>query len=416
MMAHPIRALENCRRRDDAPQSLAAEALFAVSRFADWLDVQGPLSWDQYDFWASPSGRRAKAVYYRRGAVSLPLIAPFVLADTLAPSSRALAWHQTRFPIADAHFALGFCLLARLDRTRWLSRAVPFLEALVEERCAGEADYCWGYPFDWETCFGTWPAGTPLITSTPYGYEAFEAAHSLTGSQEACAIMESVGRFAFGRIHATEVAPGVKAATYSPVDSRRVVNASSYRGYVLAAAGSRFGHVDWVAEARAALRFVLWSQRPDGSWFYAMDGKDAFIDNFHTCFVLKNLFKAWRALGDDDLLAATRRGYDFYKQRLLDTNGLPIPFARAQRLTVQRRELYDYAEGITVGLLLADVDGDALGIAQNLASDLLQHWVLRDGSFVTRETIVGRNTVRYHRWAQSQTFRALADLAVFGAA
>jgi hypothetical protein len=224
--------------------------------------------------------------------------------------------------------------------------------------------------------------------------------------------MESVGHFAFTRIRSIEVAPGSKASSYSPIDSRRVVNASSYRGFLLATAGSRFDHPAWIAEARAVLRFVLLSQRADGSWLYAMDGKDAFIDNFHTCFVLKNLYKSWRVLGDDDLLEAALKGYAFYKQRLLDAAGLPIPFARTQRLTLQRRDLYDYAEGITVGLLLADVDHNALGIAQALAGDLIQRWVLPDGSFVTRETIVGRHTVPYLRWAQSQTFAALARLAL----
>ena len=411
MTAGSTRAADDRSRQVAGPQGLAAEALRTVLRFTDWLDAQGPLSLDQYDYWANPLGRRAKAVYYRRRALGLPLVAPFVAADALAPSSRAIVWHRTRFPIADAHFAMGFCLLAQPDRAKWLPRAVPFLDALVEQRCASEADYCWGYPFDWETCFGTWPAGTPLITSTPYGYEAFEAAHALTGSQEARAIMESVGRFAFGRIRSTEVAPGVKAATYSPVDSRRVVNASSYRGFLLAAAGTRFDHSDWVAEARAALRFVLWSQRPDGSWLYAMDGKDAFIDNFHTCFVLKNLFKAWRVLGDEDLRAAIDKGYDFYKSHLLDDGGLPVPFARAQRLTLQRRDLYDYAEGINLGLLLTDVDPDASGIAAVMLAEVLNRWVLADGHFVTRETVFGRNTIPYHRWAQAQMFRALVCAA-----
>ena len=394
----------------NASGAVAAAALRAAEAHGAWLAAQGPRSWDQYDFWANPLGRRAKAAYYRHGNRALPLVAPFVAADALAPSTRALAWHPTRFPIADAHYAMGFCLLARADRRRWLPRAVDFVDALVTERCAGEEDYCWGYPFDWETCFGTWPAGTPLITTTPYGYEAFEAAHELTGSAEAAAIMESVGRFAYERIGWAEVEPGVHASTYSPIDARRVVNASAYRGCLLATAGARFGHERWVAEARATLRFVLRSQQDDGSWLYAMDGRDAFIDNFHTCFVLKNLYKAWRALGDDDLLAGVRRGYDFYKRRLLDGDGLPVPFARTQRFTLQRREAYDYAEGINLGTLLADIDDDARAVALRLADDLLQRWILADGSFVTRETIFGRHTIPYHRWAQSQTFRALALL------
>jgi hypothetical protein len=386
---------------------LVDDALAAALAHISWLRDFGPTSWDQYDFWANPIGRRAKAAYYRHKWLGLPLVAPFVLLDNTVPGSRRLFWHRQRFAIADAHYAMGFFALATARDPGWLRHGEVFIKALEGERCPDEAEYCWGYPFAWETCFGTWNAGTPLITSTPYAYEAFEVAHEATGKPQHLAVMESIARFARARIGAAEVTPGIKASAYSPCDERRVVNASAYRGFLLATAGSRFDRPEWLAEARATLAFVLLSQQPDGSWFYAMDGKDAFVDNFHTCFVLKNLFKAWRVLGDDELRAAIDKGYGFYKSHLLDDRGLPVPFARTQRLTLQRRELYDFAEGINLGLLLADVDQDASTIAMNLLAEVLERWVLADGHFVTRETVFGRNTIPYHRWAQAQTFRAL---------
>jgi len=393
------------RRRDR--QRLLDDALAAALAHTEWLRAYGPTSWDQYDFWANPIGRRAKAAYYRHKWLGLPLVAPFVLLDNAVPGSRWLFWHRQRFAIADAHYAMGFFALAEVHDPGWLRHGEAFTVALEDERCPDEAEYCWGYPFAWETCFGTWKAGTPLITSTPYAYEAFEAAHEATGKSHHLAVMESIARFAHRRIGTAEVAPGVKASAYSPQDHRRVVNASAYRGFLLAAAGSRFGRPDWLAEARATLAFVLWSQQPDGSWLYAMDGKDAFVDNSHTCFVLKNLLKAWHVLGDEELHAAVAKGYGFYKSHLLDERGLPVPFARTQRLTLQRRELYDYAEGINLGLLLEDEDRDATTIAMGLLADVLERWVLGDGHFVTRETVFGRNTIPYHRWAQAQMFRAL---------
>jgi len=112
------------------------------------------------------------------------------------------------------------------------------------------------------------------------------------------------------------------------------------------------------------------------------------------------------------LREAVARGYAYYKSHLLDDRGLPIPFASSVRPTLQRRELYDYAEGINLGLLLADVDRDASAITVRLLEDVLGRWVMPDGHFVTAETICGRNTVPYHRWAQAQMFRALACVLV----
>lgn len=397
-----------------AAPTLRAGALRTVQRHSAWLKRYGPLSWDPYDFWAHPVGQRAKATYYRHPRLGLPLVTPFVLLDALVPNSRALFWARRRFPIADAHYAMGLCELARRGDDAWRRQAVPFLEALVEERCPSEAEYCWGYPFDWVTCFGTWPSGTPLITSTPYGYEAFESAYELTGSEECLAIMESVGRFGFARIPAAEVSPGVKASAYTPIDHRRVVNASAYRGFLLAAAGIRFGYTQWVHEACASVAFVLRSQRSDGSWLYAMDGKDSFVDNLHTCFVLKNLVKFQRVVTDDAVADAVARGYEYYKASLLDEDHLPVPFAKAPRATLHVRDLYDYAEGINLAVLLWNADPDARMIADALVSDLLQHWVLDDSSFVSRQMRVGRNTVPYLRWGQAQTFRALACYASIG--
>jgi hypothetical protein len=392
----------------------AEAALEAARRHAEWVQAYGPCSWDPYDFWASAVARRAKAAYYRDSLLGKPLVAPFVFLDAAAPRTRALVRRRRRFATSDAHYAMGSCLLAAVDGPPALRRATAFLEALIEERCPGEEDYCWGYPFDWETCFGTWPSGTPLITCTPYGYEAFSAAFDATGAPVCLEIMESVGRFAFTRITGVEVAPGVKASTYSPLDERRVVNASAYRALLLITAGLRFGHPEWVQEGRETLAFVVDSQQDDGSWLYALDGKDAFIDNFHTCFVLKSLVKIDRLLADVDLGRAIARGYAYYKANLLDASGLPRPFAREQRLTLQRRDLYDFAEGINLAVLLDGVDADARGIADVLVDELLSRWVLPDGHFVTRETVFGRNTIPYHRWAQAQAFRALVVYALSG--
>ena len=71
-----------------------------------------------------------------------------------------------RFPIADAHYAMGFAFLAEFyEQDTYNDQAVHFLEALEATRCRDYEDYCWGYPFDWETRGGTMKADTPLITT-----------------------------------------------------------------------------------------------------------------------------------------------------------------------------------------------------------------------------------------------------------
>ncbi len=46
-------------------------------------------------------------------------------------------------------------------------------------------------------------------------------------------------------------------------------------------------------------------------------------------------------------------------------------------------------------------------ILQSLVGTLVRDWPLPDGHFVTGQTVAGRDTVRYHRWARAQAFQAL---------
>lgn len=387
----------------------------AVERLARWQDWYGPLSQDQYDFWAWPLGGRTKRTYYGGSRPGYLLAGALAALDSAIPAARKLVRHPTRFPIADAHYVMGHLAVYAARRNPYsLERAEMILDALKLQRCRGFTDYCWGYPFDWVTVDGTWPAETPLITTTPYVYEAFEAYHEVAGDPESLHVMQSIATWASDGLHQTGVAPGQEATAYTPLDRRRVVNASAYRGYLLGAAGRRFGREDWLKAADANLKFVVGAQRQDGSWLYAVDGRDPFIDNFHTCFVLKNLAKSLASGAHADVNEALQKGYHFYKTALLDESGLPKPFAVTQRTNLVRRELYDYAEGINLALLMRGVDEDADAILARLVDDLVTHWQMDDGHFRTRTTVMGKNTVPYHRWAQSQVFRALALVAASG--
>ncbi len=331
-----------------------------------------------------------------------------MLLDTFLPRSRSLVAPLRRYPIADAHFAAGFFHWAAAGDDRAKERGLHFLAELDRSRCRGFDDLCWGYPFDWESRSGTITAGTPLITTVPYAYEAYELAHEAIGDSRNLQAMESVARFAFERIPVTDLADGSAAAGYTPTLRSHVVNASAYRAFLLAAAGCRFERREWTQAAERNLLFVLATQREDGSWPYATTAGDTFVDNFHTCLVLKNLFKLWRVIGRADVLAAVSRGYAFYRRHLLDEQLQPIPFAVKPRLTLYRRDVYDYAEGINLAVLLRDVAPEASTVLAALVSSVVRDWALPDGHFATRRLVAGRNTVPYHRWAQSQLFHALA--------
>jgi len=380
--------------------------------FVEWLDRFGETSFDHQSYYAGPIGGRAKALYYSRPRAGLLAVAPMVLSEAFLPGARRLFWKKQRFPIADAHYAMGFAMLAQTTgETAHYARAVHFLRVLEATRSPGFAHFCWGYPFDWVTRTGVMRAGLPLITTTPYVYEAFEAVHALDGDPAWLEVMRSAAEHAAQDIKDVPTGPDAASAGYNPVDTvAGVVNASAYRAFLLFRAARQFGRDDFRAIAEHNLNFVLRCQQPDGSWFYAADGIRDFVDHFHTCFVLKALAKIDETERHEGCHAAIRSGVDYYVRNLFDENGLPRPFARAPRLTVYRHELYDYAECINLGVLLR---GRFSGLEDRLdttVSDLLRRWRRTDGSFRARRLMFGWDNVPMHRWAQSQTFRSLCFL------
>ena len=385
----------------------------AVSRFTKWLNSYGEKSYDHQSFFASKRGRSAKSLYYKKPLLGTFAVSPVVFCEAFVPSSRTFFWKSQRFPIADAHYAMGFAFLAEaFGEEKYYQRAVHFLEVLEQTRCPDYEDYCWGYPFNWETRRGTIKEGTPLITTVPYVYEAFSQAYKIDKDQRWWRIMRSIAQHAFQSYRDFEISPNSATCAYTPApdDHGGVINASAYRASLLTRAAFDFSEATYFNAAERNLNFVLESQNADGSWYYSTDGQRDFVDHFHTCFVLKALAKIEQLTGCARCRSAIERGVAYYVKNLFDADGLPMPFSRRPRVTVYRHELYDYAECINLSVLLYGRFPELDSIVSGVVADALARWQKPDGSFRARKLLLGWDNVPMHRWAQSQLFRSLSFL------
>jgi hypothetical protein len=390
------------------------EKISAVAdRFRHWLDQYGETSYDHQSFFAGPVGRRAKALYYRRPLLGTLAVSPMIFCEAFLPSARTWFWKPLRFPIADAHYAMAFAYLAEIyQEDKYYQEAVHFLHNLEQTHCQGYKGYGWGYPFNWETRNGVLREGTPLITTVPYVYEAFFQVYSIDKDRKWLEIMRAIAEHALICYRDLKTGPNAASCAYTPAqdDPCGVINASAYRAFLLTAAGITLSEPSYIAAAKRNLNFVLASQNEDGSWYYATDEKRRFVDHFHTCFVLKALTKIQQLTGWDQCSNAIERGVRYYLANLFDAEGLPLPFSRAPRLTVYRRELYDYAECINLCVLLYARFAELDKILSTILRDLLERWQKPDGSFRSRQLILTWDNVPMHRWAQAQIFRSLCFL------
>ena len=380
-----------------------------LTSFTEWLRVFGETSWDHQSFFAGTVGRRAKSLYYRNRLLGTAAVAPMIFFEATLPSARRLFHRPVRFPIADAHYAMGFAFLyeATGDFSH-LENAVHFLTELKKSRCRQFKEYCWGYPFDWVTRNGVLKEQTPLITTTPYVYEAFLQVFELDPRDEWKLILESIARHAAIDIKDFRTSETASSCSYTPFGEGGVINAAAYRAFLLTSASKVLSNDEYRRIAERNLNFVLEAQNPDGSWFYAVDGVRDFVDHYHTCFVMKALAKIHALTGHKGSEEALVKGVAYYLNNLFAEDGLPKPFSRAPRLTVYKRELYDLAECINLCLLLRDHFPILKRTLENVITHVLQAWVKSDGSFRSRKLYIGWDNVPMHRWGQSQMFRSLA--------
>jgi len=389
-------------------QTMTERVAESITEFIHWLDRYGETSFDFQSYYAGALGRWAKAFYYRNPGYGKLAVLPMVTSEAFFPAARKIFWRRQRFPIADAHFAMGFALLYEATGIeKYYQRAVHFLDVLEKSRCPDFERFCWGYPYDWVTKKGIIKKNTPLITSSPYCFEAFQAVHRIDNNDKWLDIMHSIAEHAYVDIKDIEVSPVANSSSYTPYDEGGVINASAYRAFLLTSASDLFSEDKYWIVAEGNLNYILEAQRQDGSWFYSTDGLNDFIDHYHTCFVLKALAKITSIKNHEATERALEMGVQYYREALFNEEGLPKSFSIRPRTVLYKSELYDFAESMNLSLLLRYQNNCFNEILLRIHEDILTKWRKKDGSFRSRKLIFGWDNVPMHRWGQAQTFRSL---------
>ena len=389
------------------------EVVKSIEKFENWLSEYGPYSYDRMDYWSSETGILAKKLFYKSKILGAPLAIWGLILENFLPSFQKLYAQPSRQSIGDAHYALAFLNLYEINNDEiYLRKAEKYLKALKESLNKTNSGAGWGYSFGWQTHSGFWEAGVPLITISPYGFWAFKKHFELTGKEDSKDVALKVAIFARDDLNKTSMSNGTICSSYSPVGKDIIINANSYRAAVLIGAYELTSDRSFFEEAQESLSFVLSYQGPKGEWYYeAKGGKNNFIDNFHTCFVIRNLFFCYKITGDEELKKAIANGYDFYTKNLFYENKRPKHFAVSKYFKMRKYEMYDYAEGIKLGVYLKDEFENAFIRSQFLAKDLIKNYQTKKGYFITRVTSLGtQHSIPYHRWPQAQLFFALTLL------
>ncbi len=385
----------------------------SIDRFMVWYKKNGPETYDRMDFWSSPSGILAKKLFYHNKLIGAPLALLGLLLENFFPSLQKKFSKPHSEVIGDAHLSLGFLNLYVASQNKdYLDEAEKLLKKMSRYSSKGYSGICWGYSFGWQHSKNKfWPAKTPMTTITPYAFWAFKKHYEITKCASSKETVLSIAEFVLNDLNVTKINDN-ESLSYSPISNDIVINANSYSAAVLYDAYSLTKNIQFKTKADKAIEFILNNQGSLGEWYYeAKPQKDNFIDNFHTCFVLRNLYYCYQTTKEKKILDSIKKGYTFYKKNLFYKNKRPKHFAVSKYIKMRKYEMYDYAEGIKLGVLLDSEINGAVDKAIFLAHDLIDNFQVKEGYFVTRVTSLNTyHRVPYMRWPQAQLFYSLTML------
>ena len=386
-----------------------AGALDAVLRRAEAQGWAGP---DPYDGLLAPMGRMV-----------VPLGPAARMAFTQAtlrwPAFRALVRPPASINPKGLGLFLGAVLAGRdsLGPERAASLGKELLHRIGALAVREERRAAWGYPFPWQSRFLWAPAGTPnAVATATVGWHLLDwADHARMPREEESRARElatGAALFLSERLNHSTAGSRGSAVSYTTGDSSRIINVSMLVGRLLGrvsrSPAGRSGSCVSPAEAARMgeqttrlLQFALSAQREDGTWHYAEEARGAWVDSFHTGFVLEALLDL-RAWGWSVPEKTLERGFAAY-EGFFDPDG----GARLFRQTGSPHDAHSAAQGILTYAARASGASEAVRPAARdralqIAGFCLERlWLEGRGYFAYRIEKGRRNEQEYTRWVQA---------------
>jgi hypothetical protein len=356
---------------------------------AAWrADYRGP---DPYDgllaHWPGPlvAGRRRRQVIMQLHA-RLPV-----------DLRRLYRRHHALIPKALGIFASVGVRAGRLGGTPdapLLARPVDLLLADHATSARG-----WGYHWDMQTRWSFYAAGSPNVVVTAFAASGLLEAAAALARRDLARRAESAAIWALEELWIA----GDGYFAYHPGWPAPAIihNANLLGAWLVYAALSADG--SGRDRVLRAIDRTLASQRRDGSWAYGDRADLAWVDSFHTGYVLTCLDRM-RAL-DPRIGEAVERGVDHYCG-FFDAQGR----AQLWRETAFPEDGHSAGTGLTTLALL-----HRRGLADDRLLERVVDRVLAQGlrgcHAVHRRYRWGRSTVRYVRWCDAHVALGLVDAA-----
>jgi hypothetical protein len=305
-----------------------------------------------------------------------------------------------------AHVISAYARNGFMDPAQAGSRLRACVAALAELRATTFPEPCWGYHFDVQTRVFFYPRTSPNTIATAFAGLGLLDAYELAGVDSALEPAIGAGEFFIRRVPQTEAEPGAYFG-YLPGDRTPIHNANMLVAALLARLARVAGRADFAGAARAAVEYTVSRQRSDGEWPYGEQPGLAWVDGFHTGYVLDCLLTCIEMeIGGDSAEQAWRRGVQYYAGALIEPDGTP-------RYTPGRRYPIDgqcAAQAIQTLSRAAPLEPQVAARRWAVFEFTVNRLTRNDGAIVFQREQRWVNRTPHPRWVQAPMLEALTVL------
>lgn len=316
-----------------------------------------------------------------------------------------------KVPLSRNPKALGLCLSAYCDLAQAgydvSAEAAWLKDQLIQLRSPGEAEYCWGYDWDFVSLRGArLPAFAPNCIASCFCANAMMEKHKVFADSEALEVAESVSRFLVNRLNRSFESNDAICFSYTPNDRTLIYNSSALAGVLLARAGRMSGNEHYLSLARRAMVFLQKEQLSTGGWYYGRLRRQHWIDSFHSSYNICALLDYQRITGDSSFEEAMLLGHRYYQNSFFTKEGAPKYFNN-RTFPI---DIHTCSQAILHFAAVSAVDPTALERAWKTFQWTMRNMAEADGSFYYQRHRLWTNRTPYMRWGQAWMLRALAKL------
>ncbi len=303
-------------------------------------------------------------------------------------------------------FAQGYLKLYQTYGDADFLEKVKFcLQWLMDHRSAGFQGHCWGNHFDYQSRGGNISKGTPTIVWTGLIGHAFLDAYEALEDEQYLRVAKSACDFILDELGWLEFPAGIVLRYYPKADIL-VHNSSMIGASLLARVNSLAPNPRYREIAERAIQFTLHHQTAQGGWYYGVGSKWAWIDSFHTGYVLEALHIFCQSTGTAKYEPALKKGFRYFVETFFKNDGTPRYYAQ-KTLPI---DVQCASQAIQTLVNLRKLHPDSVATAMNVADWTIANMQDRSGYFYYRKYPFVTNKTPTLHWGQATMFAALALL------